>query len=306
MATVSFGGGWERSERMLSGRSRWWKVAVVTAVGVVAVGWWRLPAEQAAEVVSVADAVVRHAPVTGPEGSELRGAAAVARCRALLAEAEQKLDAVPAMTAVFQKQERIDGVLQPVNVMELKVRNKPLNIYMKWRQPDEGQEIIWREGAFDGKILVCPAGWKRKVMRTVKIDPTSDQAMAVSKRPVTNVGIWNFTTRLRNTVDEELMRDPAIDVTLSTGDEISGRPCDRFTFEHPGPAAAGGFRKMLIYVDRSLGVPVACEHYRWAAEGDQFVSRLEESYLFRDLDLAAAHSDADFDERNPAYEFMKK
>lgn len=306
MATVSFGGGWDRSERLSGGRSRWWKVALASAVGVVAAGWWLLPAEQAAETGAVADAVKHHSPVAGVDAAELRGTAAVARCRTLLAEAEQKLDSVPAMSAVFQKQERIDGVLQPVNVMDLKVRREPLSIYMKWRTPDEGQEIIWRDGAFDGKILVCPAGWKRKVMRTVKIDPTSDQAMAVSKRPVTNAGIWNFASRLRHTVDEELMRDPAIEVTLTSGDEISGRPCDRFTFAHPGPAVDGEFQKMLIYVDRTLAVPVACEHYRWAAEGDQFVGRVEESYLFRDLDLTAAHADVDFDERNPAYEFTKK
>lgn len=302
MATVSFGGGWERTER-LGGRSRWWKIAIASAVGVVAFGWWLLPAKHAAET-GVGGAVVHHAPAAGIDA--VRGTQAIARCRALLAEAEKKLDAVPAMSAVFQKQERIDGVLQPVNVMDLKVRHEPLSIYMKWREPDQGQEIIWRDGAFDGKILVCPAGWKRKVMRTVKIDPTSDQAMAVSKRPVTNVGIWNFTSRLRHTVDEELMRDPAIEATLTTGDEISGRPVDLFTFVHPGQPTAGGFQRMLIYFDEKLGVPVACEHYRWQAEGNKFVAHLEESYLFRDLDLAAACSDVDFDERNPAYEFTKK
>ena len=52
------------------------------------------------------------------------------------------------MTAVFQKQERIDGALQPVNVMELKVRHRPLSVYMKWQQPDAGQEVIWRDGAY--------------------------------------------------------------------------------------------------------------------------------------------------------------
>lgn len=279
---------------------------MASAVAVIAVGWWLLPVEQAAETGAVADAVVHRAPAAGADAANLAGAEAVARCRALLAEAERRLDAVPSMSALFQKQERIDGVLQSVNVMDLKVRRAPLSIYMKWRQPDAGQEIIWRDGAFDGKILVCPAGWKRKVMRTVKIDPTSDQALAVSKRPVTNVGIWNFTSRLRHTVDEELMRDPAVEVKLTTGDEISGRPVDLFTFTHPGPAAAEGFHKMLIYFDRTLGVPVACEHYRWASEGDRVVSHLEESYLFRDLDLTASHGDVDFDERNPAYEFTKK
>jgi hypothetical protein len=260
--------------------------------------------EPVAETGAVADAVVRRAAVGG--GEQLRGAAAVQRCRGLLAEAEHKLEAVPAMTALFQKQERIEGELQVLNVMELKARRAPLAVYLKWRVPEEGQEVIYRDGAFDGKMLVCPAGWKRNVMRTVKLATDSERAMAVSRRPITNVGICNFTARIRSTIDQELLRDPAIEATQTSGDEISGRPCDRFDFVRPAAGAVGEFHKFIVYLDRTLGVPVACEHYRWGDDAGKVVSRLEESYLFRDLNLDATLSESDFDETNPAYEFVKK
>jgi hypothetical protein len=177
---------------------------------------------------------------------------------------------------------------------------------MKWREPDEGQEVIWRHGAHDGKIVVCPAGWKRKVMRMVKIAPDSDQALAASRRPITSSGIWNFTARLRDTIDQELMRDPTVRVTQTSGAEISGHPCDKYVFEKTGAAADGDFQRMLVYTDLKLGVPVALEHYRWAKCDKGLEPQLEESYLFQNLDLGAELKDVDFDDANPAYEFVKK
>jgi hypothetical protein len=304
MATVTFGGGLERTQRVIRWRTRRIKYAVVAAASA-SLAWWALGRSQpVAETGAVADAVVRRA-VSGGE-ADLRGSAAVERCRTLLIEAADRLESIPAMTAMFQKQERIEGELQVVNVIELKARRAPLAVYLKWRAPEEGQEVIYRDGAFDGKMLVCPAGWKRNVMRMVKIAPDSERAMAVSRRPITNVGIWNFTDRVRQTIDQELLRNPQIETSHVSGDEISGRPCDRFTFERHATGAVGEFHKMVVHIDRTLGVPVALEHYRWGDVDGTVVSRLEESYLFRDLNLDAELADVDFDETNPAYEFVKK
>jgi len=305
MATVPLGSDWVESKPVASVRRRRWKLAFAAVVSAAAGGWYLFsPGAPVAETGAVASAVVHHAPAAGDSG--LRGAAAMDRCRKLLSAAEDRLESVPHMTAVFQKQERIGGKLQPLNVMDLKVRHAPLSVYMKWQAPDEGQEIIWRDGAYDNKIVVCPAGWRRKVVRNVKIDPEGDQALAVSRRPIMNIGIWNFTSRLRRMLDEELMRYPTLEVTQTSGDEISGRPCDRFIFEHPGAAEPDAFQRLVIYIDRTLEVPVACEHYRWTEEAGKPVVHLEESYLFRDLNLTASLDEADFDEKNPAYEFTKK
>lgn len=303
MATVPCDGlSFER--RPLLARGLWWKAAVVATLATVG-GWWVFGGRNSvADRGAVASAIVHRPEAAGTEG--LQGAAALDRCRAFLNEAQAKLDSIPAMTAVFHKQERIDGALLPLHVMDLKCRNEPFSVYMKWREPDEGQEVIWSRGAHDGKIVVCPPGWKRKVMRMVKIEPDSDQAMAASRRPISSSGIWNFTARLRDTVEQELMRDPTVQVSQSSGAEISGRPCDRFTFERSTPGAAGDFHRMIIYADQALGVPVALEHYRWAEADGRLQSQVEESFLFRDLNLAAQLSDVDFDDHNPAYEFIKK
>jgi hypothetical protein len=276
-------------------------VFCAAALGAGAACWYYGSGEPVAATGAVNDSVRRSADAK----TTVEGDAAVAKLRDMLDAARTKLAGVPTMSAVFHKQERIDGKLQAVNVMELKVRHAPLSIYMKWQSPDAGQQLIWRDGHHEGKILVSPVGWKKKVMPLAKLDPTGDMAMSFSKRPVHNAGVWTFADRLTALIDEELMRDPAVQVKMTEGDEISGRPCALFTFEHPSPSPIVQFQKVAIYIDLVLGVPVSCEHYRYNEVGDKVEAQLEESYLFRDLVLNVDLNDADFDQDNPSLKFGK-
>ncbi|MGC3970418.1 MAG: DUF1571 domain-containing protein [Pirellulales bacterium] len=298
MATVpAQNGGWSTAEKGGIRRRTWIKVAAALAVGGGAAwGFWG--GEPVAETGAVNSAVTHVASVDG----KVEGDAAIKLCREMLATANQRMSGVQSISAVFQKQERINEKLQPLNVMDVKVRRQPLGIYMQWQLPDAGQQVIWLDGAHDGKMLVSPAGWKRKVVPTVKLAPDDDLAKAVSRRPVTNIGIWNFANRLAALFEEELLKDPAVAVAMTKGHVISGRPCTLFTFEHAKPSHVTLFKQVQIFFDEQLQTPIACEHYRWTdAEGKE--SHLEESYLYKDLVLNAAVSDADFDHANPALKF---
>jgi hypothetical protein len=303
MATVSAGNGsWDSASSGARSRVRTWiKLLTAAAIGV-GVAWWYYGGEPVAPTGAMGGSVHHSAAAK----TSLEGPAAVAKCREMLAAANAKLAGVPTMSAVFHKQERIDGKMQGVNVMELKVRHEPLSIYMKWRSPDAGQQLIWRDGHHDGKILVSPVGWKKKVMPLAKLDPTGDMAMSFSKRPVQNAGVWVFADRLAALLEEELIRDPGVKVRMTEGDEISGRPCALFTFENAAPSEAARFQKILIYIDQVLGVPVACEYYRFNEDGTKPEPELEESYLFEDLVLGVELSDADFDHANPSLQFGSK
>jgi hypothetical protein len=167
---------------------------------------------------------------------KVRGQEAIELCRKYFSDARANLSQIATLSAVFQKQERINDKLQPLNVMDLKVRKTPLSIYMQWQVPDAGQQVLWLDGAHEGKMVVSPAGWKRKLMPMLKIAPDDDMAKAVSRRPITNIGIWNFTERLAALVEEECLKDPTVAVAMTRGHEISGRPCSLFTFEHAKPS----------------------------------------------------------------------
>jgi hypothetical protein len=115
-----------------------------------------------------------------------------------------------------------------------------------------------------------------------------------------------FAERLATLLEEELIRDPGVTVKMTEGDEISGRPVALFTFENAAPSETARFQKFLIYIDQVLGVPVACEYYRFNLEGAKPEPELEESYLFENLALGVELSDADFDHANPSLQFGLK
>lgn len=298
MATVPAQDGIWNGQRVGVGRRTWLKAAAALAVGAAgAWGFWG--GEPVAETGAVG-AALSHVAETS---DKVRGQEAIELCRKYFSDARANLSQISTLSAVFQKQERINDKLQPLNVMDLKVRKAPLSIYMQWQVPDAGQQVLWLDGAHDGKMVVSPAGWKRKLMPMVKIAPDDDMAKAVSRRPITNIGIWNFTERLAALVEEECLKDPTVAVAMTRGHEISGRPCSLFTFEHAKPSEIVQFKQVQIFFDETLGAPIACEHYRWSGPKGAEVAHLEESYLYKNLTFNVDLKDADFDHTNPALKF---
>ncbi len=230
--------------------------------------------------------------------------AAAQFCALLLAEADRKLAQVNAVHAVFRKRERIDGKLQEINVMDLKARRSPKSVYLRWREPNEGREITWQEDAHDGQIVVRVGGWRRKIVPLLKIDPLSERAMQYSRRPVTGVGLWSFNARLRQFVEEEVPRG-SWRTELREDVSLSGRPCYCFKFSANSEPASEiqaaavnsdqPHRQVLIYIDKELGLPIACERFGPPTPDALEHAALEESYAFTDLQLNLPVSDREFD-----------
>lgn len=283
-------------------RGRLWAWLVVTA----AVAWVALrleggqqPADDGASAVS---GLVEYLPNNAPRQPARDAAARF--CALLLAEADRKLAGVETVHAVFHKRERIGGQLQENNVMDLKVRRSPKSVYLRWQTPNAGREITWQEDAHDGQIVVRVGGWRQKIVPLLKIDPLSERAMQYSRRPVTSIGLWSFNARLRQFVDEDLAHG-SWRTELREDASLSARPCYCFTFHAAAGQAAEGLatvgdvhpphQRVVIYVDKELGLPIACELYGWPTPAAPDVAPLEESYAFSDLELDRPLSDSDFD-----------
>jgi len=232
----------------------------------------------------------------------LKGDAAVEFCQLLLQSSEDRLAKIDDLSAVFQKLERIDGELQALNVMDLKVRREPLGIYLRWHEPYRGREIVWQQGRDNDQVLVHAGGWRRKIVPLLRVDPNSEQAREYSRRPVTQIGLWNFNRRMQSYVDLGC-KNPDVEVTMTQNVRLTDRACYQFTFVHPQPFDSLEFHRVNIYVDKTLRVPVGCELFAFPSEDAPEVPILEESYAFGHLQLGVGLSDIDFSITNPEYEF---
>ncbi len=73
----------------------------------------------------------------------------------------------------------------------------------------------------------------------------------------------------------------------------------------PGPARNFLFHVAQIYVDDELNLPIRYEAYDWPAE-EGGKPQLTEEYTYLNLKLNNGFTDADFDIRNPNYQFKSK
>lgn len=281
--------------RLPRGRLAAW-LAVAVAVALVAVRLDRGLAPKDAGTSAVA-ALVAFGPSVSHSQNDAD--AATRFCGLLLAEADRKLAGVDSIHAVFHKRERIDGQLQENNVMDLKVRRSPKSVYLRWQTPNEGREVTWQEDLHDGQIVVRVGGWRRKIVPLLKIDPLSERAMQYSRRPVTSLGLWSFNARLRQFVEEDLARG-SWRGELREDATLSERPCYCFTFvattgHLAADKAAPQHQRVVIYIDKNLGLPIACELYGWPTPESPELGPLEESYAFSNLELNRPVSGRDFD-----------
>ena len=206
-------------------------------------------------------------------------------------------------TAVFVKQERIDGKLSKPNYTLLKFRKKPFSVYMQWLRPHDGREVIYVHGRHDGKLIAHETGLKEAVVGTVELEPTSRRALKDSRRPVTQAGIGHIIDEMLTTWERE-RRYGEIDVKLFKNAKVGGRQCVCIQVYHPVPRREFQYCLSRVYIDEELKLPIRFEGYDWPRRhGRQ--PELVEAYTYTKLKLNPGMSEQDFDVRNPQYAFYR-
>lgn len=215
-----------------------------------------------------------------------------------------RLERVPAYTATFRRQERVGGVLGPEIVSQLKIRNRPFAIYLKYLAPKAGKEVIYAEGHRENRILAHNGDWTRRIIPRLEVAPDSALALADSRHPVTDAGLLNLGRKLLRFRELD-MGDEHASTTLDRTSTAAGRPCLRSVHAHSKPDDGRPFREVEILYDAETQLPFQIKSFDWPAPGHVGPLDLAERYTYDDLDLDAPLTAADFDPTNPEYAFMR-
>lgn len=220
---------------------------------------------------------------------------------ALARECQAAYAEVTDYTALFVKQERIDGKLSEPHYIDLKFRREPFSVYLRWRQPNSGREVIYVDGHYEGKLIAHETGLKDAVAGTVELDPRSRRAMKNSRYPITNAGLGNMIDEMISTWTRE-RRYGEINVKILEGYKVDGRECTGIQIYHPTPRREFRFCLARIFIDNELKLPVRYEGYDWPRRrGGK--PELVEAYTYTRLKINPGLSARDFDTRNPQYSF---
>lgn len=220
----------------------------------------------------------------------------------LIAKAESSLKAlndVKDYSAVLSKKELIQSkvVSQTLNI---KVRHEPFSVYLKFVAPYAGREVIYVDGQNKGRFMVHETGFK-SLAGTLSFTPTSKEAMAENRHPITEIGMQNM---LETLVEQWKAEGQYQEVTVKqeTGVKLGEAKADLLEVTHPRTREYFKYHKTRLYLDSKTKLPIRLEQYTWPEkEGGEAV--LVEEYNYTQVATDIGLTNVDFDKTNPAYQF---
>src|SRR5262245_61434783 len=122
----------------------------------------------------------------------------------LIGEARQAYQGVRDYACVMIKKERVRGQLSPDNVVEMKVRNQPFSVYLRWMQPKDlaGQQACYVAGRNNNMMRIHLTGL-RSAVGWVSLDPNDPRVRESSNHSITEAGIGNLIERFAGRWEDE-------------------------------------------------------------------------------------------------------
>jgi hypothetical protein len=188
---------------------------------------------------------------------------------------------VKSYTCALHKQERLEGKLQPSEVIDVQFREEPFSVLMDWREGARlAQKTLYVKDENNDKILVKPHGLLA-IAGVVERDPNGEDARKSSRLPVTDFGIQIGTIHTLESWKRALAQN-ALHVEY-LGEvkvkEVGGRVCWKLHRTHfKAPEDIDGVTDLTIYVDKELWMQVGSTLK--GADG-----QLLGEYFFSDIEL---------------------
>lgn len=214
-------------------------------------------------------------------------------------EALDAMDPVKDYTATLLKRELLNGKMLDTKI-QIKFRESPFSVYLKFLQPNAGREVVYVQGQNDGKLLVHETGIAA-LAGTLALDPAGSLALSENRHPITSIGMKNLAAKMM----EQWLDETAIE-GMSVGyfpnariEEIS---CKAIETKHPVRQKGTKFHISRLYLDAQTKYPIRVQQFDFpAAAGGE--PPLVEDYLYSNLAMNVGLADLDFSTKNPNYGF---
>src|SRR5690606_16285449 len=153
----------------------------------------------------------------------------------------------------------------------------------------------------NGQMLAHEAAGIRSLVGTVSVDPNGPVALAEARHPITQIGIRNLAVGIIGQWEKETAFGEC-DVKYYNEAKLGERPVLVIESSHPTRRKEFPYAMTRFWIDKETRLPVRCQQYDFpVTPGGEPV--LVEDYTYTEIDPKAKLTDADFDARNPAYQF---
>ena len=215
------------------------------------------------------------------------------------AECLEAMDKVNDYTATFHKRELVGRKMVEAQ-MELKLRENPFSVYLKFLNPSAGREVAYVNGQNDGKLLVHDVGFA-SLAGTISLDPTGSYAMSDNRYPITMIGLRNLvSTMMQQWLDQTKL--DGVTVNQFPNARIGELSCKAVEATYHEPQAGVKFQTARLYFDSERGLPIRFQGFDFPGRRDK-EAQLVEDYFYTNLQLNVGLADLDFSPKNPKYGF---
>jgi hypothetical protein len=208
----------------------------------------------------------------------------------LIAEARKAYQEVQDYRCTFIKRERVNGKLQPENIIAMQLRVKPFSVFLDWQSPRDlvGQQACYVAGRNDGKMRVHTTG-VAGVLGFMTIDLNDSRVMDNSRHAITEAGFGNLIERFSHCWETAKKQGKAeVKVALY---EYNKRRCLRIeTTYADAKTAPDGVWRSVLYLDKETRLPVRCECYDAPRDGAK-EGELIEMYSFVNVHINVGLAD---------------
>ena len=210
-----------------------------------------------------------------------------------------RIAAHPGYSCVFAKKEVVDDHMIEQTIT-LKVRHKPFSVYMYFREPRAGREVIFVEGKNENRLLVHETGLA-SLIGTLALAPEDPRVRAENRHPITKAGIVRTVeAQIANWESERQYGET--EVRYFEDAKIGEMVCRVVESSHPQPRKQFAFQTTRLWIEVKTGYPVRLQQYAFPKKlGSK--GPLVEDYTFTELKTDVELTDRDFDVENPAYNF---
>ncbi|MBX7104665.1 MAG: DUF1571 domain-containing protein [Gemmataceae bacterium] len=214
----------------------------------------------------------------------------------LIADAQASFAGVRDYSGLMYKQERVAGTLLPEQTVQIRVRQQPFSVGMKWLGPAKmaGQEAIYVAGKNSNQMRAKGAGTLLGAIGFMSFDPRDPKVMANNRHPITDAGLGNLIEQMARGHTAE-RQYPLNETVLSFGEyRFLNRPVTRMESLHPVNTGRYYTHRTVTYFDRETKLPVRIEAYDWPRQGGPAGGELIECYSYVDLKFNVGLTDAAF------------
>jgi hypothetical protein len=211
----------------------------------------------------------------------------------LVADSYQAYQKVHDYTCTLVKQERIKGRLQEQNVIQMKFRQQPFSVYMRWLAPKNfvGQEVCYVAGKNNNMMRVHSAGILGG-FGFMSISPADPRATEHSRHRITEAGIENLIRQVYH--DWSNLKQTGKGQVRMDEYKYDNRLCIRVEVIRPERSPQAYCYRGVLYFDKEKRLPIRMEVYDWPQPGGPPGGELIESFSYVGLQLNVGLTDAAF------------